>query len=105
MLSWSAVLAGVAVVEEKKICKDALYDELGGGVFFPLVVESLGLWSTASYIAVRITTMCGNSCGFALRHLLEQLSVCLRRHNAQTFLHLFTLLPGSPLQELELFLL
>ena len=46
LLSWStgvAAEAAVAAVEEKKICKDALYDELGGGVFFPLVVESLRL--------------------------------------------------------------
>ena len=32
---------------------------------------------------------------------LEQLSVCLWRHNARTFLHLFSLLPGSPLWELN----
>ena len=93
-------------------CKDAHHDELvqaAGGVFVPLVplvVESLGLWSAASRpvlqdIALKTTTRSGISRGLAYRHLLEQLSVCLCRHNARTFLHLFSLLPGSPLWELN----
>ena len=52
-------------------------------------------------IALRTTTRSGISRGLAYRHLLEQLSVCLWRHNARTFLHLFSLLPGSLLWELN----
>ena len=52
-------------------------------------------------IALRTTTRSGISRGLAYCHLLEQLSVCLWRHNARTFLHLFSLLPGSPLWELN----
>ena len=79
--------------------------QAAGGVFVPLVVESLGLWSAASRpvlqdIVLRTTTRSGISRGLAYCHLLEQLSVCLWRHNAWTFLHLFSLLPGSPLWEL-----
>ena len=55
--------------------KDAHHDELvqaAGGVFVPLVVESLGLWSAASRpvlqdIALRTTTRSGISRGLAYR--------------------------------------
>ena len=108
LLGRSAVSAGVAAAKGEED-KDAHHDELvqaAGGVFVPLVVESLGLWSAASRpilqdIALRTTTRSGISRGLAYRHLLEQLSVCLWRHNARTFLHLFSLLPGSPLWELN----
>ena len=107
-MSRSAVSAGVAAAKGEED-KDAHHDELvqaAGGVFVPLVVESLGLWSAASRpvlqdIALRTTTRSGISRGLAYRHLLEKLSVCLWRHNARTFLHLFSLLPGSPLWELN----
>ena len=93
----------------RRLVKYRLYRQLHGGVFVPLVVDSLGLWSAASRpvlqdIALRTTTRSGISRGLAYRgyrHLLEQLSVCLWRHNARTFLHLFSLLPGSPLWELN----
>ena len=79
--------------------KDAHHDELvqaSGGVFVPLVVESLGLWSVASCtvlqdIALRKTTRSDISRDLAYRHLLQKLSVCLWCHNALTFLHLFSL--------------
>ena len=50
LLGRSAVSAGVAAVKGEED-KDAHHDELvqaAGGVFVPLVVESLGLWSAAS---------------------------------------------------------
>ena len=108
LLGRSAVSAGVAAAKGEED-KDAHHDELvqaDGGVFVPLVVESLGLWSAASRpvlqdIALRTTIRSGISRGLAYRHLLEQLSVCLWRHNTRTFLHLFSLLPGSPLWELN----
>ena len=91
LLGRSAVSAGVAAAKGEED-KDAHHDELvqaAGGVFVPLVVESLGLWSAASRpvlqdIALRTTTRSGISRGLAYRHLLEQLSVCLWRHNART---------------------
>ena len=108
LLGWSAVSAGVAAAKGEKD-KDAHHDELvqaAGGVFVPLVIESLGLWSAASRpvlqdITLRTPTKSGISHGLAYRHLLEQFCVCLWRHSAQTFLHLFSLLPGSPLWELN----
>ena len=61
-------------------CVDELV-QAAGGVFVPLVVESLGLWSAASRpvlqdIALRTTTRSGISRGLAYHHLLEKLSVC-----------------------------
>ena len=50
LLGRSAVSAGVAAAKGEED-KDAHHDELvqaAGGVFVPLVVESLGLWSAAS---------------------------------------------------------
>ena len=92
ILSWSAALGRVAAVRRKEY-KDAHHDKLvqvSGGVFFPLVVKSLGLWSTTSCpvlqdIAARTTTKSGIACSLALRHLLEQLYICLLCHNAQNF--------------------
>ena len=104
LLSRSAVSVGVAAARGE-VDKDAHHDELVW-CLFPLMVESLGLWSTASYpvlhdIAARTTIKSGISCSLALCNLLEQLSVCLWSHNAQMFLHLSSLLPGSPLWELN----
>ena len=77
-----------------------------GGIFIPLAVESLGLWSPASLnilrdIAVRTTNRSGASATVAFHHFVEQLSVCLWRHNSHMFLHLFCLLPVSPMWELS----
>ena len=78
-----------------------------GGIFIPLTVETLALWSPASLkvlrdIAVRTTNRSGAGIALACCHLLEQLSVCLWRHNSHIFLHHFSLLPVNPLWELSL---
>ena len=73
--------------------KDAHHEEavLGaGGIFIPLAVESLGLWSPASLktlrdIAVRTANRSGASATVAFHHFMEQLSVCLWRHNSHMF--------------------
>ena len=108
LLGRSAVSAGVAAAKGEED-KDAHHDELvqaAGDVFVPLVVESLGLWSAASHpilqdIALTTIARSGISRGLAYCHLLEQLAVCLWHHNTRTFLHLFSLLPVSPLWELN----
>ena len=108
LLSQSAVTAGVAA-SRGEMEKDAHHEEavLGaGGIFIPLAVESLGLWSPASLntlrdIAVRATNRSGASATVAFHHFMEQLSVCLWRHNSHMFLHLFCLLPVSPMWELS----
>ena len=108
LLGESAVSAGVDTAKGEED-KNAHHDELvqaAGGIFVALVVESLGFWSAASHpvlqdIALRTTTRSGISRSLAYRHLLEQLSVCLWCHNSRTFLYLFSLLPGSPLLELN----
>ena len=100
LLSLSAVLTGVAALQGE-VKKDAHYEEavLGAEVIFiPLVVETLCLWSLASLkvlrdIAIRTTNRSGVGIALACRHFLEQLSVCLWRHNARMFLHHFSLLP------------
>ena len=77
------------------------------GAFVPLVVESLDLWSAASHLVLQDIAFEDNHqewnflwpCKYW--HLLEQLFVCLLCHNARTFLHLFSLLPGSSLWELN----
>ena len=73
--------------------KDAHHEEAvlsAGGIFIPLAVESLGLWSPASLnilrdIAVRTTNRSGASATVAFHHFVEQLSVCLWRHNSHMF--------------------
>ena len=108
LLNQSAVTAGVAA-SRGEVEKDAHHEEavLGvGGIFFPLAVETLGLWSPASLkvlrdIAVRTTNRSGAGAALACCHFVEQLSVCLWRHNSRMFLHHFSLLPVSPLWELS----
>ena len=108
LLNQSAVTAGVAVSRDE-VEKDARHEEavLGaGGIFFPLAVETLGLWSPASLkvlrdIAVRTTNRSDAGIALACCHFVEQLSVCLWRHNSRMFLHHFSLLPVSPLWELS----
>ena len=96
LLSQSAVLAGVAALRGE-VEKDAHYEEAVfgvGGIFIPLAVETLGLWSPASLkvlrdIAIRTTNRSGVGIALTCRHFLEQLSVCLWRHNARMCLHHF----------------
>ena len=107
-ISTAAVLAGVAA-SWGEVEKDAHYEEavLGaGGIFIPLAVETLGLWSPASLkvlrdIAIRTTNRSGAGIALACRHFLQQLSVCLWRHNARMCLQHFSLLPVDPLWELS----
>ena len=82
--------AGVAA-SRGEMEKDAHHEEavLGaGGIFIPLAVESLGLWSPASLlnilrdIAVRTTNRSGASATVAYHYFVEQLSVCLQKHNS-----------------------
>ena len=106
ILSQSAVSAGIAA-SRGEVEKDAHHEEAvasAGGIFIPLAVETLGLWSPASLkilrkIAVRTTNRSGAA--LASRHFIEQLSICLWRSNSHMFLHLFSLLPVGPLWELS----
>ena len=74
LLSQSAVMAGVAA-SQGEVEKDAHYEEavLGaGGIFIPLAVETLGLWSPASLkvvrdIAIRTTNRSGAGIALACR--------------------------------------
>ena len=98
ILSQSAVTAGVAA-SRGKVEKDAHHEEAmlsAGGSFIPLAVKTLGLWSPASLrtlreVAVRTTNRSGASTVLACCHFIEQLSICLWRHNSHMFLHLFSL--------------
>ena len=100
--------AGIAA-SRGEVEKDAHHEEAvasAGGIFIPLAVETLGLWSPASLkilreIAVRTTNRSGASTALAFHHFIEQLSICLWRSNSHMFLHLFNLLPVSPLWELS----
>ena len=108
ILSQSAMSAGIAA-SWGEVEKDAHHEETvasAGGFFIPLAVETLGLWSPASLkilreMAVRTTNRSGASTALASRHFIEQLSICLWRSNSHMFLHLFSLLPVSPLWELS----
>ena len=70
-----------------------------GGIFVPLVVESLVFEGHCfTYIG---TSKSGASTALAFCHFLEQLSMCLWRYNSQILLHHLSLLPNSPLWELS----
>ena len=67
---------------------------------------SIWSWSNrasgvAKVAAVRATNRSGVSAAVAYHHFIEQMSICLWRHNSHMFLHLFSLLPVSPLWELS----
>ena len=86
----AASLAGAAG-EAGEMAKDARHEEgviAVGGVFFPLVVETLGLWTTHSLktlrlIATRASALSGITRSQALSNLLQQLSVKLWCHNSK----------------------
>ena len=72
------------------------------GIFIPLAVETLGLWSPPSLkvlreIAIITTNRSGAGIALACHHFLEQLSMCLWRHISGRFLHHFSLLSVIPL--------
>ena len=89
--------------------KDAKYDHnvsSAGCVFFPLVVETLGLWTDSSIsllrrIAARTTLSSGVSQGQAFHNLLQQLSVKLWSYNAKRLLHHISLLPVTESDPLD----
>ena len=89
-LSKTAVQAGAAG-EAGEIEKDSKHEEdvlSAGGLFFPQVVESLGLWTPSSLhtlrtIASRASSVNGIPLGLAVRNLLQQLSTRLWAYNAR----------------------
>ena len=106
LICLSAATAGVAA-GRGEADKDSHHEasvRAAGGIFIPLVVESLGLWSPNSLavlrvIVLRTTSKSGASTALAFCHFIEQLSMCLWRYNSQMLLHHLSLLPGSPLWE------
>ena len=99
-LSRASLVAGVAS-SAGEMDKDAKYDHnvsSAGCVFFPLVVETLGLWTDSNIsllrrIAARTTLRSGVSQGQAFHNLLQQLSVKLWSYNAKMLLRHISLLP------------
>ena len=76
------------------------------GTFHPFGCGDSGPLSPASLkvlrdIAIRTTNRSGAGIALACCHFLEQLSMCLWRHNSRMFLHHFSLLPVGPLWELS----
>ena len=75
--------------------------EATGGVFVPLVVESLGVWTPfakkiLSRIAARSIVHNRLSMVEASRNLLQQLCVKLWAYNAKMILSRFSLFPSPP---------
>ncbi len=78
-----------------------------GGVFVPLVVETLGVWTPSALkvlrrVAARTTVNSGLDTRVAARYLLQSLSCKLWAYNAKLLLHFKSSLPctegaGSPL--------
>ena len=88
LLSQLAVTAGTAALRGE-VEKDA-HHEAAGGIFVPLTVETLGLWSPTSLrtlrdIAARTTNRSGASTALACCHFIEQLSICSWRNNSRIF--------------------
>ena len=104
LICLSAATTGVAA-GRGEVDKDSHHEAsvwAAGGIFVPLVVESLGLWSPNSLailrvIALRTTSKSGASTALAFCHFIEQLSMCLWRYNSQMLLHHLSLLPSNPL--------
>ena len=108
LLCLSAATAGVAAGHGESD-KDSHHEasvQAAGGIFVPLVMESLGLWSPNSLavlrnIVLRTISKSGASAALVFCHfIVDQLSMCLWRYNSQMLLHHLSLLPGSPLWEL-----
>ena len=106
LISRAAEQPGVAALlgEKEKDDRHAEEVERAGGLFFPLVVETFGVWAPASLVVVkdvarRTTTHGGLSCSVAWSNLLQQLSVCLWSYNARLLRSRLSL-EGSPLWDL-----
>ena len=83
----AAGVAAEAGVAAKDVAHAATVSASGGD-FFPLVVESFGVWAPSSLetlrlISSRASTFSGLSSARALHHLLEQLSMALWKFNAR----------------------
>ena len=88
-----AITAGSAAAagEMEKDLRHQLNVESTGSIFYPIVVESLGLWSSSSLevlkdIARKITLTSGQTISKALTNLHERLSVCLWKYNGRMLL-------------------
>ena len=89
----SAITAGssAAAGEMEKDLRHQLNVEPTGSLFYPLVVESLGLWSSSSLevltdIARKTTLVSGQTINKALTNLHERFSVCLWKYNGRMLL-------------------
>ena len=96
-LSRASLVAGIAS-SAGKMDKEAKYNHSvcgAGCVFFPLVVETLGLWtdSLLRHIAAHTTLRSGVSQGQAFHNLFQQLSVKLWSYNAKMLLRHISPLP------------
>ena len=93
----SAIHAGSAAAAGE-LENDDKYDEdvsLSGSSFYPLIAETLGIWSPNSLrilkiIALRSAVTSNLSASQAVMDLHEQLSVCLWRYNAKMLLNRVT---------------
>ena len=97
-----------AVGEAGEVEKDSRHDEdvtASGGIFFPLVVESLGLWTPTSLQVLRAIAskaiLNGIPHGLAVRNLLLQLSTCLWTFNA-SMLHTRLAAEGLDVEEWDI---
>ena len=97
----SSVTAGSAGLQAEML-KDARHAasvEGVGGVFSPLVVDALGLWTlfarkTLQQNAARTTVQNGLPVEEAFHNLIQQLSVKLWSFNAKKLLYHLSLLPS-----------
>ena len=86
----SAERAGAAkeAVEEQK---DIRYEDrvrTGGGLFYPLLVETLGLWSlfsinTLKAIASKTSAVSGLKFHQAFQNMMQKLSIQIWKHNSR----------------------
>ena len=84
--------------------KDARHEEdvvAMGGLFFPLVVETLGLWTPSSrqtikLIALKVASISGIQLSVALKNLIQQLSIRLWIYNARMLLSILSIIGIVP---------
>ena len=96
----STAVNACAIAESREISKDNKHRsvvETAGGSFFPLVVETLGLWTpfaikTLRTIATRASLYNGLPEKLAFKNLIGQLSVKLWAYNSKLVLDHFSFL-------------